>query len=136
MGPYWCLTATWLVLWITGKNMGEAARLWLLFMPWPVWLAAGYFAAGARGGTEQPPRPWRAAALLVAIQIVVAIGTVTRVTGFDFPVAPDAHGVTMRESLPPSQITSATPIAFGANPHRPPQAGIPIGRKGEEKDEG
>ncbi|HEX4069745.1 MAG TPA: hypothetical protein VHX68_01195 [Planctomycetaceae bacterium] len=136
MGPYWCLTATWLVLWISGKNMGEAARLWLLFMPWPVWLAAGYFAAGSQAVGDQPSRPWRAAALLFLIQIVVAIGTVTRVTGFDFPIAPDAHGVTMRESLPLSRITSATADAFRESPHRPPPAGIPIGRRGEAKDEG
>ena len=43
-GPAWCLTAVWVLLWLSGKNMGEAARLWLILMPWPVWLAAGYFA--------------------------------------------------------------------------------------------
>jgi methylthioxylose transferase len=136
MGPYWCLTATWFVLWISGKNMGEAARLWLLFMPWPVWLAAGYFAAGSQAVGDQPSRPWRAAALLFAMQIMVAIGTVTRVTGFDFPVAADAHGVTIRESLPLRRITSAVPDAFRESPHRPPPIGIPIGRRGEVKDEG
>lgn len=30
----------WGLLWISGKNMGEAARLWILLMPWIVWLAA------------------------------------------------------------------------------------------------
>ena len=65
MGPYWCLTATWLVLWLSGKNMGEAARLWLLFMPWPVWLAAGYFAARSltRPATSRPVRAGRRPAL-------------------------------------------------------------------------
>ena len=44
-GPYWCLTAVWVLLWLSGKNMGEAARLWLILMPWAVWLSAGYFEA-------------------------------------------------------------------------------------------
>ncbi len=57
MGPYWCLTATWLVLWLSGKNMGEAARLWLILMPWPVWLAAGFFAPRLRRGRRQPTAP-------------------------------------------------------------------------------
>jgi methylthioxylose transferase len=116
MGPYWCLTATWLLLWLSGKNMGEAARLWLLFMPWPVWLAASYFAAGSQTVGDEPPRPWRAAALLFVIQMVVAIGTVTRVTGFDFPVTPDAHAVAIRESLPVSLLASAGPNTIRTTP--------------------
>jgi methylthioxylose transferase len=84
-GPAWCLTAVWLLLWLSGKNMGEAARLWLILMPWAVWIAAGHFSAGseptAGPGGEQPP-PTRVALLLLALQMLVCLGTVTRVTGF------------------------------------------------------
>ncbi len=109
MGPFWCLTATWLVLWLSGKNMGEAARLWLIFMPWVVWLAAGYFAplAPRPNETAKSGPPVTRAAVLFVLQMVVAIGTVTRVTGFDFPDAPDAKGVTVRERLPVNRIASA-----------------------------
>ncbi|HEV3303995.1 MAG TPA: hypothetical protein VG055_30370 [Planctomycetaceae bacterium] len=83
-GPAWCLTAIWLLLWLSGKNMGEAARLWLIIMPWPVWLAAGYLATSsespqlADGGRFSN----RAAFVLLAVQMIVCLGTVTRVTGF------------------------------------------------------
>ncbi len=83
-GPAWCLTAVWLLLWLSGKNMGEAARLWLILMPWPVWLAAGYVAAYSEtphlGTTGRLSN--RAVLALLAVQMIVCLGTVTRVTGF------------------------------------------------------
>jgi hypothetical protein len=45
LAPYICCAAVWGLLWISGKNMGEAARLWLVMMPWPIWLSAAYFDA-------------------------------------------------------------------------------------------
>ncbi len=33
----------WGLLWVSGKNMGEAARLWILLMPWAVMSAAPAF---------------------------------------------------------------------------------------------
>ncbi len=83
-GPAWCLTAVWVLLWLSGKNMGEAARLWLILMPWAAWLSAGYFEAMLN--PHAPPAEgrvslWPALALL-ALQLVVCLGTVTRVTGF------------------------------------------------------
>jgi hypothetical protein len=115
MGPYWCLTATWLVLWLSGKNMGEAARLWLIFMPWPVWLAAGFFAprSDAHGG-GQPSM--RTAAVLILVQMAVAIGTVTRLTGFDFPNVPEGQGVSVREKLPDGPFASLAPDSIRAIP--------------------
>ena len=38
----------WGALWLTGKNSSEAARLWIVFLPWLVWLAADYFSAKDR----------------------------------------------------------------------------------------
>ena len=31
----------WGLLWLTGKNSGEAARLWILFLPWLIWIFSG-----------------------------------------------------------------------------------------------
>jgi len=90
MGPYWCLTASGILLWLSGKNLGEAARLWLVLMPWPVWLTAGFFdvASTNRVTTNGPSQITRAALVLFAAQIAVSLGTVTRVTGFDFATLP------------------------------------------------
>ena len=35
----WLMLFVWGTLWLTGKNSGEAARLWIVFLPWLVWLA-------------------------------------------------------------------------------------------------
>lgn len=116
MGPYWCLTATWAVLWLTGKNMGEAARLWLIFMPWAVWLAAAFFALSSSAAGGQRTSPARLAALVFVCQIVVAIGTVTRVTGFDFPEVPETKTVAVGKGLKVDQ-----PASLAANAIRPSQ---------------
>jgi hypothetical protein len=81
----------WCILWLSGKNMGEAARLWLFVMPWPIWYLAGLFdvldGAGPAATPPQladaPPRHgvWLAALLA---QLAVCVATVTRVNGFDF----------------------------------------------------
>ncbi len=83
-GPAWCLTGVWILLWLSGKNMGEAARLWLILMPWAVWLAAGYFESGSDGASlpERRKISNRAALALLVPQLIVCVGTVTRVTGF------------------------------------------------------
>jgi hypothetical protein len=83
-GPAWCLTAVWVLLWLSGKNMGEAARLWLILMPWSVWLAAGYLAPqnASPSLAEESRLSNRGALLLLACQMIVCLGTVTRVTGF------------------------------------------------------
>jgi hypothetical protein len=82
-GPVWCLSAVWALLWLSGKNMGEAARLWLILMPWAVWLAAGCFKPRDAAPSLVDGRlSNRAALLLLVCQLVVCLGTVTRVTGF------------------------------------------------------
>jgi methylthioxylose transferase len=115
MGPYWCLTATWLALWLTGKNLGEAARLWLIFMPWAVWLTAAFFVQRPTAG-DQRGGDTRGAALLFLLQMAVAVGTVTRVTGFDFPVVPETKNVSVREEL--KVDTSASVAAETIRPTR------------------
>ena len=80
-----CLAAvaTWAILWLSGKNQGEVARLWCFLTPWLL-LAAGlsfsdrhdlplHAASGAR--------LWKRVLLT---QIVVAVITVGGVSGFSF----------------------------------------------------
>jgi hypothetical protein len=78
----------WSLLWVSGKNMGEAARLWLLLMPWLVLCAASAL-PGTGSGLDRPgvnagsrlSAVWLAVA---ALQAVVCIATVTGVDGFHF----------------------------------------------------
>ncbi len=63
------------VLWLSGKNSGEAARLWLFLMPWVVWLTADVWDDDGGG------RRWIAVLLL---QMAVGFATAVRVGGFGF----------------------------------------------------
>jgi hypothetical protein len=86
-------TAVWGLLWLTGKNSGEAARLWLLFLPGLVALAAvglssasGTMSSPLRdkpAGNNPLPQPLLPI-LWLALQLAVAILTVHRVGGFHF----------------------------------------------------
>jgi hypothetical protein len=67
------------LLWLTGKNMGEAARLWILFLPWIALSAASL-------STIRHARPtskwlWYAAATL---QAVACLAATTQIDGFGF----------------------------------------------------
>lgn len=68
------------ILWLTGKNSGEAARLWIVFLPWLVWLA-GLQLAKLDQGTDQ--RWLRPSIVALATQLIVCALTVVRVSGFD-----------------------------------------------------
>ncbi len=76
-----CISIVWGLLWLTGKNSGEAARLWILFMPWLIWLSS--FSLESMLGATEPyfVRRRRAVALLV-IQFLVCLLTVAGVSGF------------------------------------------------------
>lgn len=72
---------TWTALWLSGKNMGEAARLWCFLTPW---LAIA--AAMPTTSTTAPNSPtagsdsgWR---IILLVQILTAIITVGRVNGY------------------------------------------------------
>jgi hypothetical protein len=82
----------WGLLWISGKNSGEAARLWLLFQPWLVVAAslalrdqrAVGFSPAERAAQSYPAAKTRAAWLaLLTLQAIACIATVTRVDGFE-----------------------------------------------------
>ena len=74
------VVVVWGTLWITGKNSGEAARLWIVFLPWLVWLAGMSLAELDRTGTRRWFRP---SMVVLAVQLVVCALTVARVSGFD-----------------------------------------------------
>lgn len=74
----------WGLLWLSGKNSGEAARLWLLLMPGVVWLAT-------HGGRKPETSPFPASsawilndALVLILSLATCIATVHRVGGFHF----------------------------------------------------
>jgi len=69
---------TWGLLWLTGKNRGEAARLWLFLMPLVCWLAAGLL--------ERIPQQRRLSTglALLALQLITTAGLVLRIGGFEY----------------------------------------------------
>lgn len=78
------VVVVWCLLWLSGKNMGEAARLWILLMPWiPLAIAEGFSATTERSVEAESGTQRGAAGLLVA-QCLVAILTVLRIDGFHF----------------------------------------------------
>jgi methylthioxylose transferase len=82
--PAVAFALVWGALWLSGKNMGEAARLWILIMPWVVLMAAPALAP-----VTDPAEPsggrWRSGGLwLLIAQCLVLIMTVLRVDGFHF----------------------------------------------------
>ncbi len=73
--------AVWGVLWLSGKNSGEAARLWLLLMPGVVWLAGQGLVR--RDSTRQIMELDRRLALgSLTLALIVGLLTVHRVGGF------------------------------------------------------
>lgn len=87
-GPAVAFAITWGILWLSGKNMGEAARLWIFLTPCLIWLAAPLLdddltSAPERVGMKTPfPALWTAA---LTSQLITCGAIVTRVAGFQFP---------------------------------------------------
>ncbi|HAH48978.1 MAG TPA: hypothetical protein DCM07_29890 [Planctomycetaceae bacterium] len=81
------------LLWFSGKNMGEAARLWLIFLPWFLLMTIPYWQAihenQAREMNQADSFLKMQAVWIVALtaQAVVCVATVSRITGFHFPPA-------------------------------------------------
>ncbi len=66
---------TWTLLWLSGKNMGEAARLWCFLTPWLAIVAAQGVAADSVNAKTNWP-------LLLIAQLFTAALTAGRVSGF------------------------------------------------------
>lgn len=63
------------MLWLSGKNQGEAARLWCFLMPWVLLMA---------GNTLQQPHLQKIWKPILIMQLATAIVTVGSVSGFSF----------------------------------------------------
>jgi len=75
------LAVVWGILWLSGKNMGEAARLWCFLLAWPTFAAGAAF-AGPEGADENSlRRDW---GWLLGTQMAACVVTVFVVTGFEF----------------------------------------------------
>lgn len=70
----WAMTFVILLLWASGKNQGEAARLWCFMTPW-ILIAAGFAITALR----KTQLTW-----LIGLQVLSAIVTVSIVNGFSF----------------------------------------------------
>ncbi|WP_298864166.1 hypothetical protein [uncultured Gimesia sp.] len=79
------------MLWLSGKNMGEAARLWIIFLPWFLIMTVPYWQIIQMESSLNSSNPasflkhqsvWIIALLA---QAIVCIATVNRITGFHFP---------------------------------------------------
>ncbi|MFK7820214.1 MAG: hypothetical protein AB8G99_15945, partial [Planctomycetaceae bacterium] len=68
----------WSLLWLSGKNMGEAARLWVLLTPMFLWAAAASF---RQFEPMAAARTWWSTAIC---QLIVCVLTTTVVSGFSF----------------------------------------------------
>ncbi|QDT90692.1 hypothetical protein [Gimesia algae] len=81
-----------ILLWLSGKNMGEAARLWLIFLPWLLMMTIPYWQVihhHHQALEKVPPGSFlkMQTVWIVALtaQAVVCVATVNRITGFHFP---------------------------------------------------
>ncbi len=69
-------------LWLSGRNSGEAARLWCFLTPWLLVLAAHVFRSEKKSdGLANSATIWKT---LLFVQIVVCALTSARVSGFSF----------------------------------------------------
>jgi hypothetical protein len=69
-------------LWLSGKNMGEAARLWILFLPWLLLCMPAIREGDAKSDDRGAPSWlwWTAAGL----QAIACIAAATQIDGFGF----------------------------------------------------
>jgi hypothetical protein len=78
----------WTLLWLSGKNSGEAARLWNPLLPVLLAVAAGGLSGSAKStalhSTDKESSDEREWLILLSAQAVTCAATVTRVTGFHF----------------------------------------------------
>lgn len=77
----------WGLLWLSGKNMGEAARLWIFLMPWIVACTSPAL-RDFTPGPLAPSRPLLSTRVLwwsaLVLQLIVSAATVLRVDAFEF----------------------------------------------------
>lgn len=76
------VSVVWGLLWLSGKNSGEAARLWIPLMPFAVWvLPSGWSRETTDDDDSVSDHEWLT---LLVLQAGTCLLTVARVTGFHF----------------------------------------------------
>jgi len=81
----WSVAGVWGLLWLTGKNSGEAARLWIVLLPWLICLAGLRLASTREQDMtiKESRKPMeRDILVFLAMQFLVCLLTVARVSGF------------------------------------------------------
>lgn len=76
------LAFTMALLWVSGKNNGEAARLWCFLVPWVLIVIGPWLGRLLKEGSLQ--KPGLVVRWLMVIQLIACIITVGRVSGFSF----------------------------------------------------
>ena len=71
----------WSILWLSGKNMGEAARLWCFLLSWPVLAISALAQVDERHDPERVRSEWT---WLLVTQMFASLATVLIVDGFAF----------------------------------------------------
>jgi hypothetical protein len=71
------LAVTIALLWLSGKNSGEAARLWLLLTPW-----CGYLVGVALSGKPGDPASRGIHLALTVVQLAGSVATIWGISGF------------------------------------------------------
>lgn len=71
----------WVILWLSGKNMGEAARLWCFLLSWPVLATAALSQVDERHEDGRVRSDWT---WLLVTQMFASLATVLVVDGFAF----------------------------------------------------
>ncbi|MBA4032339.1 MAG: hypothetical protein C0478_15825 [Planctomyces sp.] len=85
-----CCLSVWIWLWLSGKNSGEVARLWIFLMPLLLWLPVVLVSRSEQENQakplegEQTPKSQAEAGLWLTAQMIACVLTVWRVSGFDF----------------------------------------------------
>lgn len=124
----------WGGLWLSGKNMGEAARLWIFLMPWLLVVAAcglrtvGDVPAKSPGkGTAHADCGWL---FLIALQAVLCLLTAHSVDGFHFEELLDGAEETRQPTLDdgrmPLTAQPCMPQRFPTTPDCQPDDGARV----------
>lgn len=74
----WAGLLVWAAIWLSGKNSGEAGRLWLVFFPIVLLFAAQFLESQAQTGSEHQKTGGR----LLILQMIVSVITVAAMSGF------------------------------------------------------
>lgn len=81
------VAVVWAILWLSGRNSGEVARLWIPLLPLVIWISAGVWAppkvVSPTGDSTAEAESHRWLIILITAMLVCLL-TVLRISGFHF----------------------------------------------------